>query len=115
MNQLTKTFLITFLIVSGTYSCSTFSPYQVPVLQGNIIEDEDVEQLVQGLSKDQVKYLLGTPLLKSPVHQQRWDYFYSVKIGDIVIAEKKLFLIFDDNNKLDSWVLEQANTDIAEG
>ena len=114
MKQLTKTFLITFLLVLGA-SCSTFSPYKVPVLQGNIIEDEDVEQLVQGLTKDQVQYLLGTPLLNSPIHQQRWDYFYSVKIGDIVIAEKKLFLIFDDNNKLDSWVLEQANTDIAEG
>ena len=114
MKQLTKTFLITFLLVLGT-SCSTFSPYKVPVLQGNIIEDEDVEQLVQGLTKDQVQYLLGTPLLNSPIHQQRWDYFYSVKIGDIVIAEKKLFLIFDDSNQLDSWVLEQANADIQEG
>mgnify|MGYP006082603827 FL=1 len=114
MKQLTKTFLITFLLALGA-SCSTFSPYKVPVLQGNIIEDEDVEQLVQGLTKDQVQYLLGTPLLNSPIHQQRWDYFYSVKIGDIVIAEKKLFLIFDENNQLDSWILEQANADIQEG
>jgi|TARA_B100000767_G_scaffold263527_1_gene277415 outer membrane protein assembly factor BamE len=115
MKQLTTTILITFFLLLGTYSCSTFSPYKVPVLQGNIIEDEDVEQLVQGLSKDQVQYLLGTPLLNSPIHQQRWDYFYSVKIGDIVIAEKKLFLIFDNNNKLDSWVLEQANANTDEG
>ena len=114
MKQLTKTFLITFFLVLGA-SCSTFSPYKVPVLQGNIIEDEDVEQLVQGLTKDQVQYLLGTPLLNSPIHQQRWDYFYSVKLGDIVIAEKKLFLIFDEGNQLDSWVLEQANADIQEG
>ena len=68
MKQLTKTFLITFLLVLGA-SCSTFSPYKVPVLQGNIIEDDDVEQLVQGLTKDQVQYLLGTPLLNSPIHQ----------------------------------------------
>ena len=108
MNQLTKTFLITFLIVSGAYSCSTFSPYQVPVLQGNIIEDEDVEQLIQGLSKDQVKYLLGTPLLKSPVHQQRWDYFYSVKVGEAAIKEKKLSLTFDENEKLDTWIFEET-------
>ena len=79
------------------------------MLQGNIIEDKDVEQLTQGLSKDQVQYLLGTPLLNSPIHQQRWDYFYSVKVGEMVILEKKLFLIFDKQNKLDSWVIEETN------
>ena len=79
------------------------------MLQGNIIEDKDIEQLVEGLSKDQVQYLLGTPLLKSPIHQQRWDYFYSVKVGEIAILEKKLFLIFDKQNKLTSWVIEEMN------
>ena len=109
MKQLTKAFFITFLLGLGGFSCSSFSPYKVPVLQGNIIEDNDVEQLVPGLSKDQVQYLLGTPLLNSPIHQKRWDYFYSVKIGDTVVAEKKLSLIFNQDNRLDSWVLEEAN------
>jgi outer membrane protein assembly factor BamE len=109
MKQLTKTFFTIFLLTLGSYSCSNFSPYKVPVLQGNIIENEDVEQLVQGLTKDQVQYLLGTPLLKSPIHQQRWDYFYSVKLGDTVVAEKKLFLIFNQDSKLDSWVFEEVN------
>ena len=113
MKQLTKTFFITFLLISAGFGCSTFSPYKVPVLQGNIIEDNDVEQLVPGLSKDQVQYLLGTPLLNSPIHQKRWDYFYSVKIGDTVVAEKKLSLIFNQDNRLASWVLEEAN--LAEG
>ena len=109
MKQLTKSFLIVIISISGAYGCSVFAPYQVPILQGNIIEDKDVEQLTQGLSKDQVQYLLGTPLLKSPIHQQRWDYFYSVKVGDMVILEKKLFLIFNKQNKLDSWVIEESN------
>ncbi|MDO7577420.1 MAG: outer membrane protein assembly factor BamE [SAR86 cluster bacterium] len=43
------------------------------------------------------------------MHQQRWDYFYSVKVGEMVILEKKLFLIFDKQNKLDSWVIEETN------
>jgi outer membrane protein assembly factor BamE (lipoprotein component of BamABCDE complex) len=54
---------------------------------------------------------LGTPLLKSPIHQQRWDYFYSVKVGERAILEKKLFLIFDKQNKLTSWVIEEMNTE----
>ena len=111
MKQLTRTFFVSFLLISVVYGCSTFSPYKVPVLQGNIIEDKDIEQLVEGLSKDQVQYLLGTPLLKSPIHQQRWDYFYSVKVGERAILEKKLFLIFDKQNKLTSWVIEEMNTE----
>ena len=76
-------------------------------MQGNIIEDEDVEQLEKGLSKDQVQYLLGTPLLNSPIHQNRWDYFYSVKVGETIVGEKKLSLSFDLNQKLDTWILEE--------
>ena len=83
MKQLTKAFLISILSLGGISGCSSLSPFKVAILQGNIIEDEDVEQLVKGLSKDQVQYLLGTPLLNSPIHQNRWDYFYSVKVGAV--------------------------------
>ena len=107
MKQLTKACLIIFLSIGVISSCSYLAPFKVAVLQGNIIEDEDVEQLVKGLSKDQVKYILGTPLLNSPVHQNRWDYFYSVKVGETIIGEKKLSLSFDVNQKLDAWVLEE--------
>ena len=107
MKQLTKACLIIFLSIGVISSCSYLAPFKVAVLQGNIIEDEDVEQLVKGLSKDQVQYLLGTPLLNSPIHQNRWDYFYSVKVGETIIGEKKLSLSFDLNQKLDTWVLEE--------
>jgi outer membrane protein assembly factor BamE len=107
MKQLTKAFLIIIFSIGGVYSCSSLAPFKVAILQGNIIEDDDVEQLVKGLSKDQVQYLLGTPLLNSPIHQNRWDYFYSVKVGETNIGEKKLSLSFDTNQRLDSWVLEE--------
>ena len=88
MKQLTKAFLISILSLGGVSGCSSLSPFKVAILQGNIIEDKDVEQLAKGLTKDQVQYLLGTPLLNSPIHQNRWDYFYSVKVGETVIGEK---------------------------
>lgn len=108
MKQLTSTFLIAILSLGGISSCSALAPFKVAVLQGNIIEDKDVKQLVKGLNKDQVQYLLGTPLLNSPIHQNRWDYFYSVKIGEKIIGEKKLSLIFSNDEKLDTWVLEET-------
>ena len=99
MKQLTILYIISFLSF-GLLGCSSLSPYKVPILQGNIIEEKDVEQLSEGLTKDQVQYLLGTPMLNSPLHPDRWDYIYSVTIGDQLIGEKKLSLIFDDNQKL---------------
>ena len=108
MKQLTKAFLISILSLGAISGCSSLSPFKVAILQGNIIEDKDVEQLAKGLTKDQVQYLLGTPLLNSPIHQNRWDYFYSVKVGETVIGEKKLSLSFDTNQKLDTWVLEET-------
>jgi outer membrane protein assembly factor BamE len=109
MKQLTQAFLIIILSLGGISSCSSLAPFKVAVLQGNIIEDEDVAQLVKGLTKDQVQYLLGTPLLNSPIHQNRWDYFYSVKVGETVVGEKKLSLSFDNSEKLDNWVLEETS------
>ena len=109
MKQLTKTFFIVILCVSGLSNCSTFAPFKVPVLQGNIIEREDINQLVKGLTKEQVQYLLGTPLLNSPIHPNRWDYFYSVTVGDKTIGEKKLSLVFNQSNKLDVWTVEESS------
>ena len=108
MKQLTKACLIIFLSIGVISNCSSLAPFKVAILQGNIIEDKDVEQLAKGLTKDQVQYLLGTPLLNSPIHQNRWDYFYSVKVGETVIGEKKLSLSFDTNQRLDTWVLEET-------
>ena len=107
MTQLTNVYILT-LLSFGIFSCSALSPYKVPILQGNIIENKDVEQLSRGLTKDQVQYLLGTPMLNSPLHPNRWDYLYSVKIGEQLIGEKKLSLIFDMDQKLDTWSLQES-------
>ena len=92
------TFILSFLFIAG---CTSLSPYKVPVLQGNIIEDKDIEKLRPGLTKDQVLYILGTPLASSPLQSYRWDYFYSIKIGNQNFGERKLILLYDSDNLLD--------------
>lgn len=99
------TFTLSFLFNTA---CSSLSPYKVPVLQGNIIEDKEIEKLRPGLTKDQVLYILGTPLASSPLQSDRWDYFYSIKIGNQNFGERKLRLLYDSENLLDSWNLEDA-------
>ena len=108
MKQLSNIFLILFFALGGLLGCAALAPFKVAVLQGNIIEDKNVDKLAKGLAKDQVQYILGTPLLNSPIHKDRWDYFYSVKVGEAAVKEKKLSLTFDENEKLDTWIFEET-------
>lgn len=55
------------------------TPYKIDVIQGNFVSREQVERLRPGLSRDQVKALLGTPLLASLFHADRWDYVFTLK------------------------------------
>lgn len=55
------------------------TPYKVDVIQGNFISSEQVAQLQPGMSRDQVKSVLGTPLLASLFHTDRWDYVFTLK------------------------------------
>ena len=107
MKQLSSKYFISFGIFFFI-GCSALSPYEVPVLQGNIVDDEEIEKLKSGLNKDQIRYLLGTPLAKSPLTNKRWDYYYSVKVGNRNLAEKKLTLFFNEQGILDSWNLEES-------
>lgn len=103
MKQLTRTFYI-FSVMLIISSCSSLSPYKVPVLQGNIIEDEDVEKLVIGQTQDQVQFILGTAVIRDPFHKSRWDYINSVQIGDEIVTEKRLTVFFDENGLLKNWI-----------
>lgn len=55
------------------------TPYKVDVIQGNFVSREQVAQLRPGLTRDQVKGLLGTPLLASLFHADRWDYVFTLQ------------------------------------
>ena len=54
-------------------------PYQPDVQQGNIINNNDLKQIEYGMSKQEVLFILGTPLVIDPFNEQRWDYYYSNK------------------------------------
>ena len=55
------------------------TPYRVDVIQGNFVSKEQVEQLRAGMIRDQVKAILGTPLLASLFHADRWDYVFTLR------------------------------------
>ena len=101
-----KLFFI-FIIFLAVTSCASLSPYKVPILQGNLFEEEDIEKLSEGLSKEQVQFIFGTALLKDPFHSNRWDYYYSIKVGTDILTESKLSILFDEDGLVDSWTIEK--------
>jgi outer membrane protein assembly factor BamE len=108
MKQLTTiTFILATIFVVS--SCSTLSPYKVPILQGNIFEEKDIEKLEKGLNKEQVQFIFGTALIKDPFRQSRWDYFNSIQIGEQIITESKLTIFFNNDNLVESWIIEKSS------
>ena len=89
-------------------SCNSLSPYKVPVYQGNIFEDEDLDKLEKGLSKDQIQFIFGTALIKNPFRDNRWDYYNSVKIGEKIVAENKLSIYFNNDGLVESWIVVES-------
>ena len=81
---------------------SFLGPYRPDVHQGNIITKEMVEQLRPGMAREQVRFLLGTPLLTSEFHKDRWDYAYYLNPLKGTVQNRKLTVYFKDN-KLESF------------
>ncbi len=72
------------------------TPYKVDVIQGNFISKEQVELLRPGMSREQVKALLGTPLLASLFHADRWDYVFTLKRQGVEPQVFKYTVFFKD-------------------
>ena len=108
MKQLASTLFMLIVIITIS-SCSSLSPYKVPVLQGNIFEDKNLEKLSEGLTKEQVQFIFGTALIQDPFRTSRWDYFNSVTVGNKVLSENKLTIYFNEDDLVESWVIEKSS------
>jgi|TARA_B100000586_G_scaffold62724_1_gene43380 outer membrane protein assembly factor BamE len=71
--------------------------YKIGIPQGNIITQEMVDQLRPGMTKRQVNFVMGTPLVRDPYHQDRWDYVYSYQPGGGERGQERLSVFFIDD------------------
>ena len=102
INIVISTFILLIFI-----SCTSLSPYKVPILQGNIIDEDDISELKEGLTKEQIQFIFGTAIIQDPFHSSRWDYYYSIQIGDNLIENKKLTIFFNADSLVESWISEE--------
>jgi len=86
--------------------------YRMEIQQGNLVTQESVSQLKPGMTKDQVRFILGTPLVVDIFHTERWDYVYTLQPARSrsIKEERRLTLFFDKNGRL-----ERVDGDVVPG
>ena len=99
--QFTRTLLL-LAVISGCSSVPRIiNEYRIDIQQGNVLTQEMVAQLKPGLTKDQVRFILGTPMLMDMFHANRWDYVYRLQKGSNGAVEMRKFsTFFDESGRL---------------
>lgn len=76
--------------------------YRVDVQQGNLLDDEAVEAVQIGMTRSQVRFLLGTPMVEDAFHKERWDYVYYFRRGHSRREEKRWLIVTFADDKVTS-------------
>lgn len=69
--------------------------YKLSVQQGNVITQEMVDRLEPGMSRNQVEYVMGRPVLQDPFNQDEWVYLYNLEVPDLFTQAFKMVLTFE--------------------
>ncbi len=106
---------LALVLLSGcSGSLSFLSAYRIDVEQGNIVTPEMIEQLKPNMTRRQVRFVMGTPLIEDTFNTDRWDYRYFLRNGTKTLEESKLSVFFDGDalvNVTGSEVPDWANTE----
>jgi outer membrane protein assembly factor BamE len=81
-------------------ACNFFAPYRIDVRQGNYVDDAMLAQLQTGMTREQVRFVLGTPLVADVFHSERWDYVHRFRSGRSGKVEQRAISVFFVNDKL---------------
>ncbi len=94
--------LLALLSIAALTACSNAplsfpGVYRLSIEQGNLITQTMVDQLRPGLTKRQVSFIMGTPLIMDTFDQDRWDYIYSIQPGGEQRYQERLSIFFENN------------------
>ena len=101
--------------LSGCARMRNFSlkPYKINIQQGNYLEEKDVEQIEPGMTRSQVRFLLGTPMVEDLFNDNRWDYVYYLKVGRTGQVFRRHFIVWfegDEATRLERRVEENESS-----
>jgi outer membrane protein assembly factor BamE len=87
--------------------------YQASLSQGNLLDQEDIDQVEVGMTRGQVRFLLGTPMIDDPFHEDRWDYVYYLMVGRDKATFKRWISVYFDGDYVTEIVEDkELNADL---
>src|SRR5260363_29332 len=79
------------------------TPYRITVVQGNFVSSEAAAQLKAGMTREQARSVLGTPLLADMFHANRWDYLFYFRRGETQVVRQRHLTLYFDQDQLTHW------------
>jgi outer membrane protein assembly factor BamE len=92
-----RPFAVVILLLLSACHFSWPRVSNVAVQQGNVITQEMVDRLKVGMTRRQVAFVMGEPVLRDPFNPNRWDYVYSLQVGAVTYQKIKMSLLFDND------------------
>ncbi|MES2406367.1 MAG: outer membrane protein assembly factor BamE [Pseudomonadota bacterium] len=78
-----------------SFSMPSLTPYKIDIQQGNYVDSTNVDKLRIGMTRAQISFIMGTPLVKDMFHTNRWDYVYIDKKAGKLITKRRVAVYFD--------------------
>ena len=95
--------MLTSLVLSGLLAlagCSFPGVYKIDIQQGNVVTQDMIDQLRPGMSRSQVRFIMGNPLITDTFHANRWEYLYSIQPGGRQRLQERIGVMFNDSDQL---------------
>ena len=87
--------LLFALLTACGATVPSVKPFKMDIQQGNVVTSKMLLQLRPGMTKSQVKFIMGSPLLIDSFHTNRWDYFYQLRQAGKIVEQRRVILDFD--------------------
>jgi outer membrane protein assembly factor BamE len=110
--------IVLSLLLAGCGSTiPTIKPFKMDIQQGNVVTSKMLLQLRPGMTKSQVKFIMGSPLIVDSFHKDRWDYFYQLRQAGKIVEQRRVILDFDKDllTKVRGDVVPQGTAGAATG
>lgn len=113
-------FVLLALLLAGCKempTLPTLAPYKMDIQQGNVVTQEMVAKLKSGMTRQQVRFALGTPLVVDPFRTDRWDYVYLFEKAGKVKEHRHIAVIFKDDKlvRIEGDVVPASGSATTEG
>jgi outer membrane protein assembly factor BamE len=92
-----RAIVVVAVLVAGCQGIPTLRPYKMDIQQGNVVTQEMIARLQAGMTRAQVRFTLGTPLVVDPFRADRWDYVYFYAKRGEVTEQRRIVVVFKDD------------------